>query len=204
MMHTFSTMKHSDEMKKFFEDRRSDNSTITIFEAFDKGFEAAEKSPKINPRSTTIEYHKLDNERQVFFYEQDFYVFSNFSAFTLKWRGNLFKTSEEAYHWEKFPHNKELQDAIMSSSSAHKVFNLAKKFKDECRSDWGDIKVRVMSDILKAKLEQHEYVRQKLIATGDRELIEDSWRDDFWGWGPNKDGKNMLGKLWMEIRRELS
>ena len=46
-------------------------------------------------------------------------------------------------------------------------------------------------------------MRRKLIATGDRELIEDSWRDDFWGWGPDKDGKNILGKLWMEIREEL-
>jgi predicted NAD-dependent protein-ADP-ribosyltransferase YbiA (DUF1768 family) len=27
--------------------------------------------------------------------------------------------------------------------------------------------------------------------------------DDFWGWGPNRDGKNMLGRLWMEIRAEL-
>jgi hypothetical protein len=48
------------------------------------------------------EYHKLDNERQVFFYEQDFYVLSNFSAFTLQWKGHRFDTSEAAYHWEKF------------------------------------------------------------------------------------------------------
>lgn len=40
--------------------------------------------------------------------------------------------------------------------------------------------------------------------TGDRELVEDSWRDDFWGWGPNRDGQNMLGKLWMELRAELA
>ncbi len=61
----------------------------------------------------------------------------------------------------------------------------------------------VMKDILRAKVEQHEYVRRKLLETGDRELIEDSWRDDYWGWGPNKDGKNMLGRLWMEIRDEI-
>jgi predicted NAD-dependent protein-ADP-ribosyltransferase YbiA (DUF1768 family) len=60
-----------------------------------------------------------------------------------------------------------------------------------------------MSNILRLKLAQHEYVRRKLLATGDRDLIEDSWRDDFWGWGPNRDGQNMLGKLWMEIRAEL-
>jgi predicted NAD-dependent protein-ADP-ribosyltransferase YbiA (DUF1768 family) len=60
-----------------------------------------------------------------------------------------------------------------------------------------------MKDILRAKAKQHEYVRRKLLETGDRELIEDSWRDGFWGWGPNKDGQNMLGKLRMEIREEL-
>jgi hypothetical protein len=65
------------------------------------------------------------------------------------------------------------------------------------------VKVDVMRDILRAKVAQHEYVRRKLLATGDRELIEDSWRDDFWGWGPNRDGQNMLGKLWMEVRAEL-
>ena len=47
-------------------------------------------------------------------------------------------------------------------------------------------------------------LRRKLLATGDRELIENSWRDNFWGWGPNRDGKNQLGKLWMEIRSELA
>ena len=60
-----------------------------------------------------------------------------------------------------------------------------------------------MKDILKAKVFQHSYVRRKLVQTGDRELIEDSWRDSFWGWGPDKDGQNHLGKLWMEVREEL-
>ena len=60
-----------------------------------------------------------------------------------------------------------------------------------------------MRNILRAKAEQHEYVLRKLLDTGDRRLIENSWRDDFWGWGPNRDGANMLGGLWMEVRAEL-
>ncbi len=60
-----------------------------------------------------------------------------------------------------------------------------------------------MLSILRVKAEQHEYVRRKLLETGDRQLVEGSWRDDFWGIGPNKDGQNMLGKLWMGIRSEL-
>ena len=65
------------------------------------------------------------------------------------------------------------------------------------------IAVLIMRNILFAKAKQHEYVRRKLLETGDRELVEDSWRDDYWGWGPNRDGQNILGNLWMKIRAEL-
>ena len=151
--------------------------------------------------------HKLDTDKQVFFYEQDFYVLSNFSAFTLIWNAKekmRFDTSEAAYHWEKFPHDEDIQTAIINAPSAHEAFKIAERNKHRRRDDWDDVKVGIMRDILRAKAEQHEYVRRKLLATGDRELVEDSWRDDFWGWGPNHDGRNMLGKLWMEVRAELT
>jgi ribA/ribD-fused uncharacterized protein len=151
---------------------------------------------------------KPDTETQVFFYEQDFYVLSNFSAFTLMWRGFRFDTSEAAYHFEKFdydenPHAYPVAQDIRSAPSAHEAFKIAERNKAHRREDWDAVKVDIMRDILRAKVAQHEYVRRKLLATGERELIEDSWRDDFWGWGPNRDGQNMLGKLWMEIRAEL-
>lgn len=151
---------------------------------------------------------KPDTDRQVFFYEQDFYVLSNFSAFTLDWRNIRFDTSEAAYHYEKFVGGGARASAvahnIACAPSAHEAFKIAERNKELRRPDWDDVKVGIMRDILRAKVEQHEYVRRKLLATGDRELIEDSWRDDFWGWGPSRDGQNMLGKLWMEVRAELT
>lgn len=146
---------------------------------------------------------KLDTETQVFFYEQDFYPLSNFSAFSLRWKGLRFDTAEAAYHWEKFPQSPGIRDEIWCASSAHEAFKLAERNKAWRRPDWDQAKVILMRDILRAKAAQHEYVRRKLLATGERELIENSWRDDFWGWGPNRDGQNMLGKLWMEVRAEL-
>jgi ribA/ribD-fused uncharacterized protein len=146
--------------------------------------------------------HKLDTHSQVFFYEQDFYVLSNFSAFMLDWQEKIFPTSEHAYHWEKFMDPLK-RSAIRTASSAHAAFKLAECWKQYRRDDWDDVKVEIMHKILRAKADQHEYVRRKLLATDDRELIEDSWRDDFWGWGPNRDGQNMLGKLWMRVRAEL-
>lgn len=156
-----------------------------------------------NMRGSTGTNHKLDTDRQVFFYEQDFYVLSNFSAFRLLWKGYWYDTSEAAYHSEKFPHDIGLQIKIRQANSAHESFKIAEANKEHRRSDWDSVKVGIMRDILRAKAQQHEYVRRKLLATGDRELIEDSWRDDYWGWGPNRDGENMLGRLWMEVRAEL-
>ena len=154
-----------------------------------------------------MELHKFDTERQVFFYEQDFYALSNFSAFRVRWSGIEFDTSEAAYHWAKFDgaasHHPEIQRLIMRARSAHCAFKIAEQYRASRRTDWDAIKVDIMRSILLAKVGQHDYVRRKLLDTGDRELIEDSWRDDFWGWGPNRDGQNMIGKLWMEIRTEL-
>jgi ribA/ribD-fused uncharacterized protein len=146
--------------------------------------------------------HKLDNDQQVFFYEQEFYVLSNFSSFRLQWKGFDFDTSEAAYHWEKFL-SKRIQNEILMARSAHDAFKLAERYREHRRPNWDQIKVGIMHDIIRAKAEQHEYVRRKLLETGDRELIEDSWRDPFWGWGPDGKGLNMLGKLWMEIRAEI-
>lgn len=150
-----------------------------------------------------MECRKLDTETQVFFYEQDFYVLSNFSAFRLYWKGLYFDTSEAAYHYEKFPDHQGVRAEISNAPSAHEAFKIAERNKEHRRQDWDAVKVDVMRDILRAKAAQHEYVRRKLLATGDRELVEDSWRDDFWGWGPSRDGQNMLGRLWMDVRAEL-
>lgn len=151
-----------------------------------------------------IETHGLDTADSVFFYEQDFYVLSNFSAFNLEWKGLTFPTSEHAYHWEKFtPNYTALRDYIRQAPSAHEAFKLAERNKHCRREDWDDVKVDVMRDILRAKAQQHPYVMRKLLATGDRELVENSWRDGFWGWGPHRDGQNMLGKLWMQVRSEM-
>lgn len=146
---------------------------------------------------------KPDTTSHIFFYEQDCYVLSNFSAFTLQWENQDFDTSEAAYHWEKFPHLPDLQNAIRDARSAHAAYKIAEENRSRRRPDWDLVKVDIMKRILEAKVSQHAYVRRKLLETGNRWLVEDSWRDDFWGWGPERTGLNKLGQLWMEIRREL-
>lgn len=149
------------------------------------------------------ETHGLDTQEQVFFYEQEHYVLSNFSSFQVFVFGHQFPTSEHAYHFAKFPDDVRIRNLILNATSAHAAFKLAGTYKEYRRKDWDEVKVSVMREILIEKVKQHPYVFQKLMNTGDRELIENSWRDDVWGWGPNKDGMNLLGKLWMEIRANI-
>lgn len=155
-----------------------------------------------------MEYHGLDTPERICFYEQDFYVLSNFSSFQVRWGPYTFQTAEHMYHWRRFflaggYSADALADKIMHATSAHDAFRYAQGNKVHQVDHWDDIKVGEMREILRLKAEQHEYVRRKLLATGDRELVENSWRDDFWGWGPNRNGQNVLGKLWMELRAEL-
>lgn len=149
----------------------------------------------------------LDNDDAVFFYEQDFYVLSNFSAFNVYWKAISFDTLEHAYHWEKFAHDMrdgELRNIrhVISDvvRSAHDAFQYAQEHKSFYDPKWMDRRVNVMRELLICKVQQHSYVRKKLLATGDRLLVENSWRDSFWGWGEDRLGENKLGNLWAEVR----
>jgi ribA/ribD-fused uncharacterized protein len=160
------------------------------------------------PPLASVECHGLDTPERVCFYEQDFYVLSNFSAFAVEWSGFLFPTSEHLYHWLRFTLSEdsfgpEIARRVFNARSAHEAFKIAQENKQFQVANWDAAKVRIMKRVLHQKAAQHEYVRRKLLATGTRELVENSWRDDFWGWGPNRDGQNMLGKLWMQVRFEL-
>lgn len=67
------------------------------------------------------------------------------------------------------------------------------------RSNWDEIRNPVMSSLLVAKF-GHPHLREKLIATGSRELIEgNNWGDTYWGVCKGV-GENHLGKLLMALR----
>ncbi|HXV27106.1 MAG TPA: NADAR family protein [Candidatus Paceibacterota bacterium] len=138
----------------------------------------------------------------VLFYMQPYYCLDNFSAFRVTVAGHTFDTAEHAYQWYKFddPH---IQDLIRTATSAHEAKLLAKEYSGHKRASWHEIKTLVMENVLRAKLAQHEYVRRKLLQTGDRLIVEDSPVDSFWGRGPDGNGQNVLGNLWMKLRAEL-
>lgn len=138
------------------------------------------------------------------FYEREFYPFSNFSSFVVNWQGYDWLTSEHAYHSEKFAGTEpELVEALKGMRSAHDAFHFAQVHKDQQRRDWDDVKRGTMKEICRAKLGQHAYIQHKLLQTDGLTLVEDSPVDSYWGWGADRQGRNELGTIWMELREEL-
>jgi ribA/ribD-fused uncharacterized protein len=60
-----------------------------------------------------------------------------------------------------------------------------------------------MRTAVRAKFNQHDNLRELLFSTGDAKLVEHTERDDYWGDGGDGQGKNMLGRILMEVRSEL-
>ena len=137
------------------------------------------------------------------FYEREFYVFSNFSSFKVEWQGNLWTTSEHAYQAARFKGvADDVFEEIKNARSSHEAWEIAGKNKHRQIAHWDDIKAETMLDICRHKLQQNPYVQKKLALTNDEYLVEDSPVDSFWGWGPDKKGRNELGKVWMTLREE--
>ena len=72
------------------------------------------------------------------------------------------------------------------------------------RADWEEVKTDIMRTLVRLKFSTHQELRERLLATGETELIEgNTWNDTFWGVCKGK-GRNWLGKILMEVRKELA
>ena len=143
-----------------------------------------------------------EKEAPILFYEKEYYMFSNFAAFKVNYNGRLWMTSEHAYQAAKFD-DEAIIDAIFEAPSPYDAKLLAHGNENKVRKNWSEIKLTVMENILRAKLGDHSYIYEKLLSTGDREIIENSPIDAYWGTGKDGKGENHLGKLWMRLRKEM-
>lgn len=118
--------------------------------------------------------------------------------------GVTFKCAEAYFQSLKVRDDSPLYNELMELFS-HMDGYEAKKYgrKVYLRENWEIIKFALMKEVVGAKFRQNRALTQRLINTGDIELVEhNSWGDTFWG-VCNGFGKNMLGIILMEIREEL-
>ena len=71
------------------------------------------------------------------------------------------------------------------------------------RADWENVKDDVMLKALRVKFSEDMRLCKLLRDTGEKELIEHTSNDSYWGDGGNGTGQNKLGQLLMKVRTEL-
>lgn len=142
----------------------------------------------------------------IFFYHRSkpFFEFTNFSLHSVEYDGRIYPTAEHLFQALKFvPTNPDLAEQIRTQPSARAARTEAGFHRAQQRADWFEVNIEVMDMVLHAKFIQHDDLRQKLLGTGNRELIEDSPDDVFWGIGRSGEGRNELGKALMRLRARL-
>lgn len=127
---------------------------------------------------------------------------SNFWNAPVEYRGLTYQNNEAAFQAQK------------CISAAEKVPfttllpNEAKRLGREValRSDWEQVKIGIMEEIVRAKFTQNEDLKVRLLLTGDRRLEEgNTWHDTFWGVDVRtRCGQNHLGEILMKVRAELA
>lgn len=129
------------------------------------------------------------------------------------WLSNLYETEiwynnkkwdsvESAYQFAKFKDARignlviSMPDQKYVAMTGHLFNREAEKYYIE---GWDLKKVAIMSKLLVIKF-SNSALKKKLLDTKDRYLIENSKSDYVWGCGAKGTGRNLLGKLLMEVR----
>ena len=124
---------------------------------------------------------------------------SNFYEAPVEYEGLTYPSSEAAYQAQKCADPKDREAfTAMNPAEAKKAGRTV-----TIREDWEDVKISVMTDIVRAKFEQNPDLAEKLIATKDAYLEEgNNWGDRVWG-TVNGEGANNLGLILMDTRKLL-
>jgi len=136
----------------------------------------------------------------IFGFNNEYRFLSNFYPSTISFCGHSYPAAEHFYQSCKTLDSSQ-QELIRDAKNAKEARQIGKKIS--IRDDWEDIKLIVMSVVVRAKFKQNKSLRQKLIATGTLKLIEANWWNDrFWGTDLKGNGENNLGKILEQVRCE--
>lgn len=136
-------------------------------------------------------------------FQGEHFFLSNFFYSPFEFDGEIYSTVEHAFQATKTFDMEQHQNIRLAVSPAQ-----AKQMGRAVllRPDWEQVKFDIMLALLRLKFSQAD-LRQKLLDTGDSELIEgNTWGDKVWGCVSYKGqwiGRNHLGKLLMQVRADI-
>lgn len=141
----------------------------------------------------------------IYFYgvsEKPYGCFSNFAAYPFELDGVIWPTTEHYFQAQKFAGTEHVEE-LRAVTSPMVVARMGRSRSRPLRADWNEVKDDVMRRAVLRKFETHADIRELLLGTGDEELVEKTSDDYYWGCGTDGTGKNMLGKILVEVREEL-
>lgn len=142
--------------------------------------------------------------KEIKFYKvnDDYGFMSNFAPYPFSDGGKIWPTSEHYFQAQKFlvP---QIQEKIRQIASPMDAALDGRNRQNPLRPDWEEVKDEVMLQALRMKFIQNPEIAKELLATGDAILIEHTRNDAYWADGGDGSGKNKLGLLLMQVRKEL-
>jgi ribA/ribD-fused uncharacterized protein len=125
---------------------------------------------------------------------------SNFHMVPIPYENVWYPSTEHAYQAAKSLDPQDREN-IRKAAKPGDAKKLGKKMK--LRPGWDGMKLDVMGYIVWYKFMMYPDLGQKLLDTGEAELIEgNTWGDTFWGVCDGK-GENWLGQILMGVREQL-
>ena len=131
---------------------------------------------------------------------------SNFYPAPILWMSDTYPTTEHAFQAAKVmgegeDWNEEARVQIRDCPTPGKAKRMGRKC--HLRRNWDSIKNKIMFDLVFIKFTTYSNLAQKLLETGDKELIEGNDWNDVWFGVCNGVGENHLGKILMEVRDSI-
>ncbi len=135
------------------------------------------------------------------FFRGKYHFLSNFYEAPVEYNGLCYRNNEAAFQAQKCLSDEEKQ--AFSELEGGQAKRLGRRVS--LRSDWEEVKVTIMEEIVRAKFTQNPDLKEMLLATDNKKLIEgNTWNDTFWGVSlKTGNGKNHLGNILMKVREEL-
>jgi ribA/ribD-fused uncharacterized protein len=161
-----------------------------------------ERMMRVERATDTPGGHLVPEAIHFYHFSDPYGYFSNFSPHAIQLDGKLWPTSEHYFQAQKF-RDEDIQEQVRQATTPSLAARLGRDRTKPLRRDWEAVKDDVMRRAVRAKFTQHDSLRHKLLATGDAVLVEHTDRDAYWGDGGDGSGKNMLGRLLMELREAL-
>ncbi len=138
------------------------------------------------------QFSKFEVDIDKFFYAEQYMMF---------WKASLFK-------------DEEIKKQILNSKDVKQIKALGRKVKNFNQEIWDKVKYSIVLNANYYKFSQNKQMRDYLLSTGNKILVEASPVDKIWGVGLAEDderinniyhwkGQNLLGFALMEVREEI-